>query len=70
MKEAEEHKALFHRWVDIGIDSHIGVFGLVEYEDGTIHLVNAVEIRLTDRIKTEIGIDEKVFTDFMKNARL
>lgn len=56
LKESEEHKALFHFW---GYHSEIGghpggggrvseTFGIVEYEDGTVHEIEPQNIRFVD----------------------
>lgn len=60
--EIEEHKGYFHKWSDvfwtIGESHLVGgysagqmsqTFGIVEYEDGTVHQHYPYEIQFTDR---------------------
>lgn len=53
IKEAETHKGYFHRWIDegasSGCESIIKSYGIVEYEDGTVHKVDPECITFTDR---------------------
>ncbi len=42
VSEAESYNGIFHRWVDGNSDENFPktkVCGLIEYEDGTIHLI-------------------------------
>lgn len=50
IKEAEEHKALFHCWSHKfwTVDQISKIVGIVEYEDGSIHEVYPSEIRFVD----------------------
>lgn len=56
LKEAEVHKGFFHMWVceqyvinaDIGSDQISHAYGIVEYEDGSVHKVDPEEITFTD----------------------
>lgn len=43
--EAEAHNGKFHKW----INEEKKVYGLVEYEDGTMHLIPMEYITFTDR---------------------
>lgn len=46
----ESHNAKFHRWVDGGSEDFpkTKISGLVEYEDGTIHIVPSEYITFVD----------------------
>lgn len=49
----EHHKGYFHRWSERKIGAFSELFAVVEYEDGTIHLVNSNNITFTDRKITD-----------------
>lgn len=58
--ESESHKAKFHKWVDgdCGEDyPKTNVCGLVEYDDGTMHLIPHEYIIFTDKKNVTINID-------------
>jgi hypothetical protein len=51
---ALKRKALFHRWVE---DSHAGIVGLVEYEDGHVARVKPNNILFIDSASKFAGFD-------------
>ena len=83
INEAETHKGYFHAW---GSDIHTGgilnwhkqnseMYGLVEYEDGTMHKVPPECIMFTDRreqaenaVKNQMYMDAKVMKEIMETV--
>ena len=70
-QNGEEKKALFHMWENfakpVAADLYIGgcpegqmsmIFGLVEYEDGTMGEVNPSQIRLDDNKTKNYAVEE------------
>lgn len=71
IKEAETHKGYFHTW---GSEAYVTngylagttagqvstLYGVVEYEDGTIHKVEPEYITFTERRKVNIDIDSDI----------
>lgn len=71
VREAETHKGYFHTW---GSEAYAAnglvagttagqvptLYGVVEYEDGTIHKVDPECITFTDRQKVNIDIDSDI----------
>lgn len=49
----ENHRGYFHRWIEREIGAFSELLAVVEYEDGTIHLVNSSRITFTDRKNTD-----------------
>ena len=53
VKEGETHKGYFHKWIDegasIGCESVMKSYGIVEYDDGTVHKVDPECITFSDR---------------------
>ncbi len=67
VREAKKHNALFHRWHEsfgtIGKSPLVGgpssaLFGVVEYEDGTVHQVNAEWIQFIDGLINDFDFSE------------
>lgn len=67
----EHHKGWFHRWIknQFSFDSCTGVesFGLVEYEDGSVHKVDPECITFMDRCKPDTHIEVEDIFDAIEN---
>lgn len=71
VREAETHKGYFHTW---GSEAYVTnglmvgttagqvstLYGVVEYEDGTVHKVDPECITFTERQKVNIDIDSDI----------
>lgn len=71
IKEAETHKGYFHTW---GSEAYVTngylagttagqvstLYGVVEYEDGTVHKVDPECITFTKRQKVDIDVDSDI----------
>ena len=83
IKEAEMHKGYFHTWgSDVHTESRLNwhkqnseMYGLVEYEDGTMHKVPPECIMFTDRreqaenaVKNQMYMDAKVMKEIMETV--
>lgn len=59
IKEPERHRGWFHKWIEnqFSFDDCTGVqsFGIVEYEDGSVHKVDPECITFTDRVTKNIA---------------
>lgn len=60
-EKAETHKGHFHRWIDedgtIGNKLIVRTYGLVEFDDGTIHKVAPECITFSDKHVISVNID-------------
>lgn len=61
VKNGEKHKCYFHKWIEESLScgecSKITTYGLVEYEDGTMHKVEPECITFTDKHVISVNID-------------
>lgn len=69
----EQHKAYFHRWHENRLGNSCMLYGIVEYEDGSIHGAIPGEITFTDRETIQINkslIVEGDICEFGKNEKV
>ena len=74
VREAETHKGYFHVWahesnvtngfMDGTTDGQVSsLYGIVEYEDGTVHKVEPECITFTDKHVISVNIDHDMIAD-------
>lgn len=68
VKEGETHKGYFHKWIDegasSGCESVMKSYGIVEYDDGTVHKVDPECITFTDRNNDIIDYVKELHPDW------